>query len=137
MKNKAHGGTMILWKKSIEKFITIIPCKTSSFLAILFKPPSCTAFLHICLYLPTSGLESEFVDEISEHFLKNVLRKILNVYCIFKGDSNVNSNHTIRVQILKALILVTILTTISVATESLIRDCSEQVERVFFKFDHP
>merc|ERR1712208_70919 len=116
-------GTMILWKKSIEKFITIIPCKTSSFLAILFKPPSCTAFLHICLYLPTSGLESEFVDEISEHFLKNILRKILNVYCIFKGDSNVNSNHTIRVQILKALILVTILTTISVATESLIRNC--------------
>ena len=65
IKNKANGGTMILWKKSLNEFITILPAKTSSFLPILFHPPGCPPSVHISLYLPTSGKESEFVQEIT------------------------------------------------------------------------
>ena len=159
LKNKAHGGTMIFWKKSIDKFITVIPSRTSSFLPILFKPPGCSASLHISLYLPTSGLESEFVEEISElrTFVEEHLEKNPECSLYIRGDSNVNSNHTTRIQILRDFLRTTHLRNIDIGHKTYhhflgngvfdsnidVILCSktcehpEQVEKVFCKFDHP
>ena len=65
-KNKSHGGTMILWKRSICEFVTVLATPTPSFTAIMFHPPGCYSSVQVALYLPTSGKEAEFVEDISK-----------------------------------------------------------------------
>ena len=100
-RNKSHGGTMILWKRSFNKFITVLPTETASFLPILFHPPSSKCSLHISLYLPTSGKESEFLEEITQLkiFLENILETQPLLLVFIRGDSNVNVNNKERAKI--------------------------------------
>ena len=103
LKNRAYGGTMILWKRTLNKFITPLPIITSSFLPILFSPPGSPPSVHISLYLPTSGKEASFIEEISklEVFLEEHMEKNPTHRIYIRGDSNVNSNNKQRVRILK------------------------------------
>ena len=98
---KAQGGTMTLWKRSLNKFITVLPTKTSSFLPVLFQPPDISPSVHIAIYLPTSGKEAEFAHELTE--LRVFLEELIDnhpTYTIFiRGDSNVNHNNNIRMKI--------------------------------------
>ena len=100
-KNKTHGGTMILWKKDLEPYISIFPTSTSSFLPLVYSPPGSPTTVHIALYLPTSGQEAEFVDQITE--LKNKIEEILTIHpgsiVFLRGDSNVNPNNRQRSRI--------------------------------------
>ena len=98
LKNKANGGTMILWKHSLDNFVTILPSETSSFLGLLFHPPYSPPSLHISLYLPTSGREAEFIEEITKlaDFIDTVLDKHPGALLFIRGDSNVNSNNITR-----------------------------------------
>ena len=97
-KNRTHGGTMILWKKDLEPYISVYPTSSSSFLPLVYSPPGSPTSIHIALYLPTSGLETEFVDQITE--LKNKIEEILTIHkgsiVFIRGDSNVNPNNTQR-----------------------------------------
>ena len=101
IKNRSNGGTLILWKKSLDQFITVLPSKTSSFHAILFQPLNAQPSLHVSLYLPTSGKEAEFIAEITK--LRTFLEEMLDShpeYLVFiRGDSNVNMNNKARVKI--------------------------------------
>ena len=96
--NKAQGGTMMLWKKSLNKFITILPTKTSSFLPVLFHPPGHTPSVQIAIYLPTSGRETEFVHEITELrvYLEDLMEAHPDYLIYIRGDSNVNPNNISR-----------------------------------------
>ena len=103
LKNRAYGGTMILWKRTLNKFIKPLPIITSSFLPILFSPPGSPPSVHISLYLSTSGKEASFVEEISKLgvYLEEYLENNPS-HCIYiRGDSNVNNNHKEHVKILK------------------------------------
>ena len=62
--NRAKGGTMALWKKSLENHV--FPCRSdsSSFLPIVFSPPGYPSSIHLTIYLPTAGKDAEFVDEM-------------------------------------------------------------------------
>ena len=103
IKNRAHGGTMILWKRNLDKYVTTLPILTSSFLPILFSPPGSPPSVHISLYLPTSGREAEFVEEISKLtvFLEDHLENNPEHIVYIRGDSNVNKNHKDRMRIMK------------------------------------
>ena len=96
--SKSYGGTMCIWKKNIDKYITVHPVSTSSFLPIIFNPPGCPVSVHVCLYLPTSGQESQFVDQLS--LLSLTLDELRDKYpsCIFflRGDCNVNMKNRSR-----------------------------------------
>ena len=94
---------MIRWKRSLEQFITPLPIKTSSFLAIRFHPPGCPSSVHISLYLPTSGKEPEFVKEITNLsiFLEETLTEFPSDQIYIRGDSNVNANHSVRMKMLR------------------------------------
>ena len=101
LKNRAHGGTMVLWKKTLNKFVTQLPMISSSFLPILFSPPGSPPSVHVSLYLPTSGKEAAFVEEISklEVYLDEYLENNPSHGIYIRGDSNVNNNHKERVKI--------------------------------------
>ena len=100
-KSKTHGGTMILWKKTLEPYVSIFPTSTTAFLPLVYSPPSSQPSVHIALYLPTSGQESEFIDQITE--LKLKVKEILSIYpgavIFLRGDSNVNQNNKPRARI--------------------------------------
>ena len=97
-RNKSYGGTMVIWKKTIDKHISIYPVSSSSFLPVVFSPPGSPVSVHIGLYLPTSGLESKFLNEISQ--LRIVIEEIQEKYpdCLLylRGDCNVNSKNKDR-----------------------------------------
>ena len=98
LRNHAHGGTMILWKRSLDPFITVLQTPCSSFLPILLNIPCHPVSVHISLYLPTSGKEPDFLDKLSN--LSNLLDKILDKYSgatiFIRGDSNVNPKNETR-----------------------------------------
>ena len=92
---------MIFWKISLDEFITVLPSKSSSFHAILFQPLHSQPSVHVSLYLPTAGKEDEFIAEITK--LRIFLEELLDIhpdYLVFiRGDSNVNLNNRVRVNI--------------------------------------
>ena len=101
IKNRSNGGTMILWKKTLDKCVSILPTVTSSFLPLLFQPPGSPPSLHLSLYLPTSGKETEFTEELAKlrQFLDDILEDNPDCAIYIRGDSNVNLNNKPRVKI--------------------------------------
>ena len=103
---KAIGGTMVLWKHSIDKYISLYRSPSTSFLPIVFNPPGCPLSVHIALYLPTSGKETEFIEQIV--LLSNCLNEFGQQYddCLIflRGDGNVNPNNQERTRIFNSFL---------------------------------
>ena len=101
VKSKSNGGTMILWKKTLNQFVTTLPSETPSFQGLLFHPPHCPQSLHVSLYFPTSGKETEFIEEITKlrDFIEDVLKQHPGTLIFIRGDSNVNRNNAARLNI--------------------------------------
>ena len=106
VQNKTRGGTMILWKKSLSQFVTMLPVTSPSFLPVLLQLPGAPTSVHISLYLPTSGRESEFIEEVTKLklFIEEVLESSIADLIFIRGDSNVNPNHHSRVTMLNDLL---------------------------------
>ena len=105
-KSKTHGGTMVLWKKHLDPFITIWTDDISpAFLPLLFTPPGIIASIHISIYLPTSGKNVEFTEEMAK--LDICIRKMVDKHpdaAIFiRGDANVNHKDKVRTSLLHKL----------------------------------
>ena len=64
-RSRAIGGTMVLWHKSINPFVTPLPNLSPAISAIALKLPGSTVSIHLAIYLPTSGKDLEFVNEIT------------------------------------------------------------------------
>ena len=96
--SRAHGGTMILWKRSLDPFIIRQETSTSAFLPILFQPPDTEPTIHFAVYLPTRGQENLFLDELA------CLSTSLDFYrtkypassIYLRGDFNISRNNTHR-----------------------------------------
>ena len=105
LKSVTHGGTMILWKRSFDPFIKVVPVNTTAFLPIIFSPPNHQLTIHFAVYLPTSGKEHEFIEEVSK--LKVCMEKLRSSYpeALFylRGDFNVNDKNKNRTSILNII----------------------------------
>ena len=100
---KAKGGTMVLWKKHLDSFIYCSQGTSSSFLPIVFSPPGYVTSIHLSIYLPTAGKDTEFVEEILkiENCVEKLLEKHEDAVLYIRGDANVNHNNITRNKILK------------------------------------
>ena len=96
--SSAHGGTMILWRAEHDPFVSIIPVECPAFLPITFLPPGRIPSIHIAVYLPTQGKESQFVDCIAKLSLciHQLVEKHPGAAVYLRGDFNVNSNNKPR-----------------------------------------
>ena len=101
VKNQAFGGTMVFWRRSLDPFISVHPVSTTSFLPIIYSHPGSPVTIHIALYLPTSGQESEFMEEIT--LLKIAIEDLKEThpeaFIFLRGDSNVNTKNKDRATI--------------------------------------
>ena len=102
VKSKAHGGTLILWQRKHDPFVSVWPVSTTAFLPILFHPPGSSLSIHIAIYLPTAGKDVLFVDELSNlcATLEELSDAHPNAPIHLRGDFNVSNNNSKRVDIL-------------------------------------
>ena len=102
VKSKAHGGTMVLWKAEHDPYITVYLVSTTAFLPIIFHPPRSKLSIHFAVYLPTLGLENNFVNELSK--LSLTVDELLEAYpeapVYLRGDFNVSQRNKNRTDLL-------------------------------------
>ena len=105
-KSKATGGTMVLWKKSLDKHIVVYPVSSPSFLPIVYSPPGSPVSVHIALYLPTSGREADFIDAITQLTItiEDITSKYDDCLIFLRGDANINPNNHDRMLILSSFL---------------------------------
>ena len=101
VKARAHGGTMILWKTCHDPYISLHPVSTPAILPLIFSPPSNSVSIHVCVYLPTHGQDTQFVAELST--LSACLLQLLDKYpeapIYLRGDFNVSDKNKRRTQL--------------------------------------
>ena len=101
--NKAKGGTLVMWKSSLDPYITVHNIDSAAYLPVILNIPGVQTSIHVALYLPTSGKETEFISELAS--LKVTLEELTIKYpdsAIFvRGDANSSKNNINRSIFLK------------------------------------
>ena len=114
-KNKTYGGTLAIWKLEHDAHVTVFPVTTTSFLPIIYSPLGASVSVHIALYFPTSGQETEFIEQII--LLRTTILDLKDKYpdCMIylRGDCNVNLNNKNRVNVFNDFLSTFDLTTIT------------------------
>ena len=102
VKAKATGGTLVMWKKMHDPFISVWPVSSPAFLPILFQPPDSVMSIHVAIYLPTAGQDARFVEELAN--LTATLEEISEMHpeapVYLRGDFNVNHRNAKRMSLL-------------------------------------
>ena len=95
----AIGGTLCLWRKSLDPFITVYKTTSPSFTPIVLSLPDHGVSIHVGLYLPTHGKDAEFVSDLAELgiCLDELADKYPRALFYIRGDSNVNEKNKKRV----------------------------------------
>ena len=98
---RAVGGTMAMWASQLDPYIRVLPTSTSSILPLLLSIPGISPSIHLTIYLPTHGRDSEFAEALAtldscvSDFIENFSGPIY-----LRGDFNVNPQNTSRVNLL-------------------------------------
>ena len=107
VKNEAFGGTMVGWRCNLDPYITVYPVSTSSYLPIILSLPGAPVSVHIAIYLPTSGQDSEFSAQLTllRVTVEELREKHPNCVIFLRGDSNANSNNKARYRMFQDFII--------------------------------
>ena len=105
VKSRAHGGTLCLWLKELDPYVEVISTNTTAFLPIVLNKPGLKTSVHISLYLPTHGKETEFVSDLADlrNFLDTMIERFVDPLFYIRGDGNANVNNSVRVTLLTQL----------------------------------
>ena len=106
IQKQAKGGTLIMWKKKFDPFVTVLGSPSPAFSIILFSPPNCSPSIQISFYFPTAGRDSEFAEEVStmHHSLLELKEKYPTYSLFLRGDTNANPKNKNRCMILNKMI---------------------------------
>ena len=98
VKNQTFGGTMVGWRNNLDPFIAVYPVSSTSYLPIILSLPGAPVSIHIAIYLPTSGQDLEFSEQITSLrvTLEDLKEKYPNCTIYLRGDSNANINNKAR-----------------------------------------
>ena len=96
--SSAHGGTMIMWKIELDPYVTVITVDSFSFLPIVFSPRGGQRSIHVAVYLPTHGKDSEFLEQLTKLIfcIDNLREQYPEAPLYLRGDFNVNNNNHSR-----------------------------------------
>ena len=104
-KNTTVGGTLLLWRKDLDPYVSVYPVQSTSFLPIILQMPGLPISVHIALYLPTHGKDGEFVSELAS--LRICIDEISlhhpDCLIFIRGDCNTNKKNLRRVSLLQQL----------------------------------
>ena len=90
LQTRAHGGTLTLWKAELDPFITVLPSQSSRISTVVLDPPGIQTTVHINIYLPTSGRDSDFIDTLAtlQATIDDVGDQYPSALIYVKGDAN-------------------------------------------------
>ena len=93
---------MVLWKNELDHYIQKLDPPSPSILPIVFKPPNTVPSIHCSVYLPTCGLDSQFLEELAN--LSATIDQLKSRYpgsaLYLRGDFNVSSKNLVRTALL-------------------------------------
>ena len=100
---KAKGGTMAMWDSKLDQHVTVLKTPSSAVLPILVKVPGLCTACHIGVYMPTAGLEEQFVEALS--ILDSVICEVYDNFgedipIFVRGDMNVSERNVARTPLL-------------------------------------
>ena len=92
IKSRIVGGTLAMWAKHLDPYVTVHPTTTSAFTAIVLQIPGYQVSIHIVCYLPTAGREQDFVSELTNLriCLEDLTEQYPSAILYMRGDSNVS-----------------------------------------------
>ena len=102
-KSRAFGGTLAMWKSSLDPYVTVLEAPSSSILPLLLKLPGYKSSCHIGTYLPTAGQDEQFISALSDldSTLLSVHEKYgLSTKIFIRWDMNVSSRNCLRLPLL-------------------------------------
>ena len=105
-KSRSNGGTLLLWLKDLDPYIEVVCPTSKAFLPIILKMPDLKVSIHVSIYLPTHGKDTEFVSDLVDLrvCLDGLIERFTDPIIFIRGDSNVNDNNHTRVTLLQQLI---------------------------------
>ena len=105
-KSRSNGGTLLLWLKDLDPYIEVVCPTSKAFLPIILKMPDLKVSIHVSIYLPTHGKDTEFVSDLVDLrvCLDGLIERFTDPIIFIRGDSNVNDNNYTRVTLLQQLI---------------------------------
>ena len=157
--SRATGGTLALWRKWLDPYITVCQVSTSSFLPIILRLPGARTSIHVTLYLPTHGKDTDYVSELAN--LTNCINDLCsnndNPVIYIRGDGNANPKNVKRFQLLQHFLAEFTLkqviishptyhhfvgqgkfdSNIDILLHSDMSSVTENVTEILCKFDHP
>jgi hypothetical protein len=74
VQSRASGGTLVLWLRELDPYVEVIPTNTNAFLPIVLSMPGLQTTVHITLYMPTHGRDTEFVSDLA--VLRNCMDEV-------------------------------------------------------------
>ena len=93
---------MCMWKTELDPYIKVHRVSTSSFLPLIFEPLNLPPSIHVAVYLPTLGRESDFLDELAQ--LNVCIYDLKDTYpdaqIYLRGDFNVSKTNKNRTHLL-------------------------------------
>ena len=78
VKNRTAGGTLLLWRKCLDPYVTIHLVLTTAFTPLVLKIPGVQISIHIVIYLPTHGKDAGFVSELAD--LRLCIEELTELY---------------------------------------------------------
>ena len=106
IQTRTVGGTMVLWASWLDPYVTVIPPSASSHTIIVLRIPGHQVTVHVCIYLPTSGREQDFISEIASLGVRltEIMEQYRTAALFIRGDSNVNKNNKNRCLLLSKVL---------------------------------
>ena len=89
-RSRAHGGTLAIWKKEIDAYVTVIEPSSSHVLALLLDRPGYRPSVHITVYLSTAGRDADFMKDLVclQDTIDNVKEEHPGSLIYIRGDAN-------------------------------------------------
>ena len=96
--SRAKGGTLVMWEKRLDPYLSVHLFSSPAFLPVVIDIPGFKTMIHIAVYLPTSGKEAEFLDELSnlKNAVENLLTKHPSAAVFIRGDCNASLSNPRR-----------------------------------------
>ena len=96
--SKAKGGTAVLWMKSLDPYVSVHISDSPSFLPIVVEIPDWKPMIHVALYLPTAGKDTEFCEDLANLNIavESLLERYPSAALFIRGDSNANMKNLKR-----------------------------------------
>ena len=101
--SRSFGGTMALWRRHLDPYVEVLSSTSAAYLLLILKMPGIRTSVHVTIYLPTHGKDSEFVTALVDLriALDDVIEQHDDPILFIRGDGNVNKNNKMRVTLLQ------------------------------------